>query len=188
MQETFESLYKECESCKRCSLCKTRMNVVFGIGNINADIMFVGEGPGADEDRLKEPFVGKSGKLLDKYLNLMGFSRNDNIYICNVIKCRPPQNRDPKEEEVESCIYYLRRQVKLIKPKIIVCLGRIAATRLIKDDFKVTKEHGVFFEKKGIYMVGTFHPSALLRNSDLKGAALEDFQKIRSKAKDLGIL
>lgn len=188
MAETWESLEAKCMACNRCRLCENRQNVVFGVGNRNADIMFIGEGPGADEDREGEPFVGKSGQLLDKYLNLFGFDRKENVYIANIVKCRPPMNRDPLEDESEICIEYLRWQVRLIKPEIIVCLGRVAATRLIKPDFKVTKEHGEFFEKKGTYMVGTFHPSALLRTPSLKTAALEDFQKIRSKAKDLGIL
>lgn len=188
MAETWESLLEKCSKCKNCPLWEKRTNVVFGVGNKNAGIMFIGEGPGADEDREGEPFVGKSGQLLDKYLSLMGFSRKDNVYIGNIVKCRPPQNRDPKEEEIEACISYLRHQVRLIKPEIIVCLGRVAATRLIKEDFKVKKEHGEFFEKKGVYMVGTYHPSALLRNPSLKAEALGDFQKIRQKAKDLGIL
>lgn len=188
MAETWESLEAKCSVCKKCRLCENRTNVVFGVGNKNADIMFIGEGPGEDEDRQGEPFVGKSGQLLDKYLNLFGFDRKSNVYIANIVKCRPPKNRDPLEDEAEICIEYLRHQVRLIQPEIIVCLGRVAATRLIKEDFRVTKEHGEFFEKKGIYMVGTFHPSALLRTPGNKIKAFEDFQKIRDKAIDLGIL
>ena len=146
----WKELKSVCMECTRCGLCETRHNVVFGIGNENADIMFVGEGPGEQEDLKGEPFAGKSGQLLDKYLELMGLDRHENVYIGNIVKCRPPFNRDPKEEEMEICIDYLRRQVKLIRPKIIVCLGRIAAQKLISPDFRVTKQHGVFYEKNGI--------------------------------------
>ena len=188
MAEGWEALEAKCKECKKCRLCEGRRNVVFGVGDKNAKIMFVGEGPGEDEDREGEPFVGKSGQLLDKYLNFFGFDRRDNVYIANIVKCRPPKNRDPLEDEAEICIEYLRQQVRLIRPQIIVCLGRVAAIRLIKEDFRVTKEHGEFFEKKGVYMVGTFHPSALLRTPSNKIKAFEDFQKIRDKAKELGIV
>jgi len=159
----------------------------FGVGNESADILFVGEGPGENEDLQGEPFVGKAGKLLDKYLEVIGLSRQKNIYIANIVKCRPPQNRDPKEDEQEACINWLREQTKLIKPKIIVCLGRIAATRLISPDFKVTREHGQFIKKGNIYFMGTFHPAALLRNEAQKADALSDFQKLREKMKELEI-
>ena len=187
MYEKFQELKKDCFSCKKCSLCETRTNLVFGVGNEQADILFVGEGPGENEDLQGEPFVGKAGKLLDKYLEVIGLSRQKNVYIANIVKCRPPQNRDPKEEEQESCINWLREQTKLIKPKIIVCLGRIAATRLISPDFKVTKEHGQFVKKGNIYFMGTFHPAALLRNEAQKADALSDFQKLREKIKELEI-
>lgn len=150
--------------------------------------MFVGEGPGEQEDIQGEPFVGKSGQLLDKYLELIGLGRKENIYIANIVKCRPENNRDPKEEEQSVCIEWLRRQVREIKPKIIVCLGRIAAQRLISPDFRVTSQHGQFFEKGGILFMGTFHPSALLRYETNKPLALSDFQAIREKAKELDIL
>ena len=187
MTAEFEKLKEICLSCEKCELCKGRRNVVFGVGNPNAKVMFVGEGPGEQEDKEGEPFVGKSGQLLDKYLELMGLDRHENVYIGNIVKCRPPFNRDPKEEEMEICIDYLRRQVKLIRPKIIVCLGRIAAQKLISPDFRVTKQHGVFYEKNGIVFMGTFHPSALLRTPSQKIIALEDFQKLREKAKEMGI-
>ncbi len=182
-----DKLKTECLNCEKCGLCKTRTNVVFGIGNENADIMFVGEGPGEQEDLQGEPFVGKSGQLLDKYLKLMDLDRNKNIYIANIVKCRPPQNRDPSAEEQEVCINYLREQVKIIKPKIIVCLGRIAAQRLISPSFRVTAEHGNFIKKGSIYFMGTFHPSALLRNENNKIPALKDFQGLREKIEELGI-
>lgn len=184
---TIEELEKQCKSCVMCPLGKTRTNLVFGTGNKNAKIMFIGEGPGEQEDIQGLPFVGKSGKLLDKYLEVIDLDRNKNVYIANMVKCRPPQNRDPKEEETEMCIGWLRAQVRFIRPKIIVCLGRIAAQRLISPDFRVTKQHGEFFEKNGTLMMGTFHPSALLRNPQQKSIALEDFQKLRDKIEELGI-
>lgn len=188
MYHTWEELEKDCLNCHLCPLGETRHNLVFGVGNKRADIMFIGEGPGEQEDLKGEPFVGRSGQLLDKYLLLTGLDRNENIYIANIVKCRPPQNRDPKEEEAQMCIGWLRHQVRLIRPKIIVCLGRIAAQRLISSDIRITKQHGDFFEKNGTYMMCTFHPSALLRNPAQKAAALEDFQKLRQKATELGIL
>ena len=187
MTAEFEKLKEICLSCEKCELCKGRRNVVFGVGNPNAKVMFVGEGPGEQEDIQGEPFVGKSGQLLDKYLEIIDLSRKDNIYIANIVKCRPPQNRDPKPEEQDACIDYLRKQVKLIQPKIIVCLGRIAAQRLISPDFRVTSRHGQFIEKGGILFMGTFHPSALLRNPTNKPAALSDFQALRDKIKELSL-
>ncbi len=166
---------KDCLSCEKCSLCKTRTNVVFGVGDENADIMFVGEGPGENEDLQGEPFVGKAGQLLDKYLDVIGLDRKKDVYIANIVKCRPPQNRDPLPEEQEACIEWLRCQTRIIKPKIIVCLGRIAAQRLISPDFKVTKQHGQIIKKGNLLFMGTFHPAALLRNEAQKQPALDDF-------------
>lgn len=185
--ENFEELKLACESCKKCKLCTTRTNVVFGVGNENADILFVGEGPGENEDLQGEPFVGKAGQLLDKYLQVIGLSRETNVYIANIVKCRPPQNRDPQEDEQELCIEWLRAQTRLIKPKIIVCLGRIAAQKLISPDFKVTRQHGEFIQKGNILFMGTFHPAALLRNPLNKPDALSDFQALRDKIKELSI-
>ena len=185
--ENFEELKLACESCKKCKLCTTRTNVVFGVGNENADILFVGEGPGENEDLQGEPFVGKAGQLLDKYLQVIGLSRKTNVYIANIVKCRPPQNRDPQEDEQELCIEWLRAQTRLIKPKIIVCLGRIAAQKLISPDFKVTRQHGEFIQKGNILFMGTFHPAALLRNPLNKPDALSDFQALRDKIKELSI-
>ncbi len=181
VQKEIEELKNKCLTCGKCELCQGRHNVVFGVGNPEAKIMFVGEGPGEQEDLKGEPFVGKSGQLLDKYLSLIDLDRKENIYIANIVKCRPPHNRDPKPEEQDICIEYLRQQVKLIKPKIIVCLGRIAAQRLISPDFKVTSQHGQFIEKGGILFMGTFHPSALLRNESNKPLALQDFQALREQ-------
>ncbi len=179
MYSNFEELKKDCFSCRKCPLGDTRTNLVFGVGNENADIMFVGEGPGENEDLQGEPFVGKAGQLLDKYLEVIDLDRNKNIYIANIVKCRPPQNRDPLPEEQDACIEWLRCQTRLIKPKIIVCLGRIAAQKLISPDFKVTKQHGQFIKKGNILFMGTFHPAALLRNPSQKADALKDFQALR---------
>ncbi len=185
--ESFEELNKACLDCSECGLCETRTNVVFGVGNPQAKIMFVGEGPGENEDLTGEPFVGKAGQLLDKYLKVIGLDRKENIYIANIVKCRPPHNRDPKPEEQEVCIKWLRQQTKQIKPQIIVCLGRIAAQKIISEDFKVTKQHGEFIQKGKILFMGTFHPAALLRNPANKPDALEDFQALRDKISELNI-
>lgn len=182
----FELLKTECLGCTACPLSENRTNVVFGVGNQNAEVMFIGEGPGENEDLLGEPFVGNAGKLFDKYLLAVGMKREE-VYIANMVKCRPPHNRDPKPEEIDCCIGYLRRQVKLINPKIIVCLGRISAQRLISPEFRVTKEHGHWFKKGGVFMMGTFHPAALLRNPSQKPDAFEDLRVLRSKMKELGI-
>ena len=143
--------------------------------------MFIGEGPGENEDLQGEPFVGRGGKLLDKMLEAVDLNRNKNIYIANIVKCRPPKNRDPKPEEQEMCIDWLRNQVKLISPKIIVCLGRISAARIIKSDIKITKEHGQFFEKNGILMMPMLHPAAVLSDPRRNPEAFNDFLILRDK-------
>lgn len=181
MFTTMEALREHCLSCQDCPLAETRTKVAFGVGPHSAQVLFVGEGPGENEDLTGEPFVGRGGKLLDKYLETVGLSREKNVYIANIVKCRPPGNRDPLPAEQEACIGYLRNQVALLRPKIIVCLGRIAAQVIIKKDFKVTKEHGDWTERKGTWLMGTFHPAALLRNPGSKPAALEDFQGLREK-------
>lgn len=186
MFSDLNEIERACRSCEACSLGLTRTKLVFGVGNENADIMFVGEGPGENEDLKGEPFVGAAGKLLDKYLKVFGFDRSKNIYIANIVKCRPPKNRDPLPEEQESCIKWLRAQTRAVNPKIIVCLGRVAATRLISPDFSVTRQHGQFIKKGNIYFMGTFHPAALLRNEDNKEAALSDFAALKEKAVLLG--
>ncbi len=185
MYTTWEELKSACASCQKCELCKTRHNVVVGVGNEKADVMFIGEGPGESEDLQGEPFVGRAGKLLDKMLAAVDLDRNTNIYIANIVKCRPPQNRDPKPEEQEMCIDWLRAQVKMIKPKIIVCLGRIAAAKIIKPDIKITKEHGMWFEKGGIEMMAMLHPAALLRDPRKKPEAFDDFLKLRDRLEEL---
>ena len=179
----FDELRAQCESCTRCGLCQGRTNVVFGMGNPASPIMFVGEGPGQHEDEQGLPFVGRSGQLLDLYLDVIDLDRSK-VYIANVVKCRPPQNRDPLPEESETCLYWLRQQYKLIHPKILVCLGRIAAQRLIEPKFSVTRQHGEFIQKGGTWFMGTYHPAALLRNMSQKPTALADFIALRGKIEE----
>ena len=176
-----ETLRTQCLSCTRCPLHTTRTNVVFGQGVPTAEVLFVGEGPGQSEDEQGLPFVGRSGQLLDKYLFAIDLDRNQNCYIANIVKCRPPQNRDPLPAESDACMPWLREQFRILQPKIVVCLGRIAAQRMIRADFSVTKEHGTFIEKGGIWFMGTFHPAALLRQKQNKPDAFADFLALREK-------
>ena len=180
MELTWENLEKECAECRRCELWATRTNVVFGCGNREADLMFVGEAPGEQEDLSGTPFVGRAGQLFDRYLEVVGIPR-ESVYIANMLKCRPPKNRDPKPEEQDLCIEYLRAQVRLVKPKLIVCLGRISAMRLIKPDFKITKEHGVWYDKGDYKMTAVFHPSLLLRDPRKKTEMLADMQAVKAE-------
>lgn len=182
----WEALESACDNCTRCGLCETRHHVVFGIGNRNANILFVGEGPGEQEDLKGEPFVGPAGKLLDEMLCMIDLDRNFNCYIANIVKCRPPQNRDPMETEQDACIGFLRNQVALIRPKAIVCLGRIAAMRLIRPDYRITREHGQWVEKNGIWMTAIYHPSALLRDVSKRPETFEDLLSIREKLREIG--
>ena len=184
---SWETLEEKCRSCTGCGLCETRHHVVFGVGNRNTDVLFVGEGPGEQEDLQGEPFVGPAGKLLDDMLSILDLDRSSNCYIANIVKCRPPRNRDPLETEQEACIGYLRNQVALIKPKIIVCLGRIAAKKLIDSDFRITRQHGQWFRRGEFWMMATFHPSALLRDVSKRPDAFDDLMSLRAKIKELGI-
>ena len=182
--ESLKELYEACANCRSCALCETRTNCVFGVGNPNADLMFVGEAPGEQEDLSGTPFVGRAGQLLDKFLYAVDISRED-VYIANILKCRPPKNRDPLPAEEDACIDCLREQVRLIRPKIIVCLGRIAAMRLIKPDFKITKEHGQWFEKGQFLMTAVYHPALLLRDPRRKEDMLVDMKAIKEKLDSL---
>lgn len=173
----FEELRSSCLQCRKCDLAESRTQVVFGTGNPGARIVFVGEAPGKNEDETGIPFVGQAGKMLDNFLVAVGLHRDD-IYIANIIKCRPPANRDPLPDEQNRCIGWLEQQLELIAPDIIVCLGRIAAKRLIDENFLVTQDHGKLYTINGYTMMGTFHPAALLRNPASKGPTLEDFKKI----------
>lgn len=183
----WNELRAACNSCTRCGLCEKRTNVVFGVGNPETDIMFIGEGPGEQEDLQGEPFVGPAGKLLDEMLCIIDLDRKKNCYIANIVKCRPPQNRDPHESEQEACIDFLRNQVALIKPKIIVCLGRIAARKLIDPEYRITKEHGTFVEKNGVWMTAIYHPSALLRDESKRPETFQDLLAISDKIRELDI-
>lgn len=181
----WDELEQQCSQCTWCGLCQTRKNVVFGVGNREADILFVGEGPGEQEDIQGIPFVGAAGKLLDDMLSIIDLNRQ-NVYIANIVKCRPPHNRDPQPEEQEACIGFLRNQVALIKPKIIVCLGRVAAKKLIDPDYRITSQHGQWVEKNGIWMTAIYHPSALLRDVTKRPETFDDLLSIRDKLVETG--
>ena len=183
---SWEELKAQCGSCTRCPLCETRHNVVFGVGQEQADIMFIGEGPGEQEDLQGIPFVGPAGKLLDDMLSIIDLYRQENCYIANIVKCRPPRNRDPMETEQDACIDYLRNQVALIQPKIIVCLGRIAAKRIIDPEYRITRQHGQWVQKNGIWITAIYHPSALLRDVSKRPETFEDLLSIREKIKEVG--
>ena len=184
---TLDELEIKCKNCTKCDLCEGRTNLVFGVGKKDADIMLIGEGPGENEDLQGQPFVGRSGQLLDKFLASVDLSRDKNVYIANMVKCRPPKNRDPKPEEQDMCINWLREQFKIIKPKIIVCVGRISAQKLIDKNFKGTQQHGEFIDKNGTLFMGTYHPAAILRNPNNKEAAFGDWLALRDKINELGI-
>lgn len=180
----WEALRQRCLNCRACGLCETRTNVVFGVGDPNAEVLFVGEAPGEREDALGEPFVGRAGQLLDDMLAMIGLDRS-RIYITNSIKCRPPQNRDPLNTEKDACAPFLQRQLQLMQPKIIVCLGRVSAMEMIKPDFKITQEHGQFFEKNGVLMTAIYHPAALLRDSDKKPDTFVDLKRLQQKIRQV---
>jgi len=184
MADSWERLKQDCGACRGCALADTRTHVVFGDGCETAEIMLIGEGPGQHEDEQGIPFVGRAGQLLDDMLEIIHLDRTK-VYIANVVKCRPPQNRDPLNVEQDACIGYLRRQAALMKPKIIVCLGRIAAMKYIKEDFKITKEHGQWFEKDGILRIALFHPAALLRDPRRKPETFEDLKTIQAKIREV---
>ncbi|MDD3229351.1 MAG: uracil-DNA glycosylase [Oscillospiraceae bacterium] len=185
--QNWQELESACKNCEQCDLARTRTNLVFGIGNPHAEILFIGEGPGEQEDLKGEPFVGRSGQLLDKMLDAIDLDRHQNIYIANIVKCRPPKNRDPLPEEQEKCILWLRAQTALLHPKIIVCLGRIAAMRIMDSKIKITRQHGQWIQKGSIWMMATLHPAALLRDPRKKPEAFEDFLGLRDKIQELDI-
>ena len=174
-------LQADCLQCRRCPLCAERRHVVFGQGVPNAEVLLIGEGPGAQEDEQGLPFVGRSGQLLDHYLEAVDLSRDKNVYIANIVKCRPPQNRDPLPEESAACMPWLRQQFQMIRPKIVVCLGRVAAQRMLDPGFSISRDHGKFFDKQGTLFMATYHPAALLRYPDNKPAVFGDFVALRQK-------
>lgn len=181
----WESLREECLNCRRCALADTRNHVVFGEGPENAEVMCIGEGPGEQEDLTGRPFVGRGGKLLDDMLEIIDLSREKNVYIANMVKCRPPQNRDPLNIEQEACSQWLETQIRLLRPKIIICLGRIAAMTYIREDFKISREHGQWFEKDGILRTALFHPAAILRNPRRRPETFEDLKIVQAKIKEV---
>lgn len=178
--DAWEKLKYDCARCQGCSLGQSRKNLVFGVGNEGAEIMLIGEGPGEQEDLQGVPFVGPAGKLLDTMLEIIGLDRSK-VYIANIVKCRPPHNRDPLNVEQDACRLWLDRQTALVNPKIIVCLGRIAAMALIKEDFRITREHGQWFERDGRRIMATYHPSALLRDPGKRPEAFMDLRELRKE-------
>ena len=180
----FDSLRQQCAACQACPLGKTRTKSVFGVGPTDTRVMFVGEGPGQQEDLTGEPFVGAAGQLLDDMLSIIDLGR-DNCYIANIVKCRPPGNRDPMPQEQDACIGFLTEQIRLIQPKIIVCLGRIAAQRLIDPNFRITRSHGAWTEKNGIWYTALYHPSALLRDVSKRPETFQDLLSLRQKVRQL---
>ena len=184
--DSWDILKTECASCRSCPLCEGRHNLVFGVGNERADLMFVGEGPGEQEDLQGVPFVGPAGKLLDSMLEMIDLDRS-RIYIANMVKCRPPHNRDPQASEMAACRAWLDRQIALVDPKLIVCLGRISAMALIREDFRITREHGLWFDKDGRRILATFHPSALLRDPSRRPEAFMDLREIRKEYRALQV-
>ena len=184
--DALRELEQICLSCNRCQLCQGRKNVVFGVGNQNADIMLVGEGPGEQEDLQGQPFVGPAGNLLNDMLSIIDLDRTK-VYIANIVKCRPPHNRDPFDEEQDACFGYLSQQIALIRPKIIVCLGRISAKKLIDPEYRITREHGSWINQNGVWMTAIYHPSALLRDVSKRPETFEDLLAIRAKMQELGI-
>ena len=180
MMQSWEDLKEACQNCSGCGLCAGRHNVVFGVGRTDADVMLIGEGPGEQEDLQGIPFVGAAGKFLDDMLSIIDLNRR-NVYIANIVKCRPPNNRDPKDDEQDACIGYLMRQIELVQPKIVICLGRIAARRIIDPDYRITREHGTWICRNGVWMTAIYHPSALLRDVSKRPETFEDLLEIREK-------
>ncbi len=183
MSDSWTQLKQDCAACQNCPLGETRTNLVFGVGDERAEVLFVGEGPGEQEDLKGEPFVGPAGKLLDDMLAMIGLDRS-RVYIANIVKCRPPHNRDPQPNEQQACIGWLERQVELIQPKLIVCLGRIAAMALIDPGFRITRQHGQWFDVKGRRIMATYHPSALLRDESKRPEAFMDLRELRKEIRE----
>ena len=177
MYNNWEELEEVVKQCRKCRLCENRKNVVFGVGNREADIMFIGEGPGADEDAQGEPFVGKAGKLMNMAFDMLGIKREE-VYIANIVKCRPPNNRNPQDDEAENCLDYLRNQVILVKPKIIVLLGSVALKNVLGKEYGITASRGKWLERKGILYVPTWHPAALLRDENKKIDLIKDLKQV----------
>ena len=184
--QSWQALESICKNCTACGLCATRHNVVFGVGNTQSPLLFVGEGPGEQEDLQGIPFVGPAGKLLDDMLSIIDLDRTG-CYIANIVKCRPPRNRDPQPEEQNACFPYLENQIALLHPKIIVCLGRIAAQRLIDPNFRITRDHGQWQQRGGTWYMAMYHPSALLRDTSKRPETFDDLLSLRAKMRELNI-
>lgn len=182
--DNWETLKSECLNCRRCGLWETRHHVVFGVGPQDAEVLFIGEGPGEQEDLKGEPFVGRGGKLLDDMLELIDLDRT-RVYIGNMVKCRPPKNRDPLETEQMACAEWLQRQIALLQPKIIVCLGRISAMKFIKPDFRITKEHGQWFDIGGRRVMALYHPAALLRDPNKRPETFDDLKRLQAEIRSI---
>ena len=182
----WETLQQQCMHCRACGLCESRTHVVFGVGDPHAEVLFVGEAPGEREDALGEPFVGRAGQLLTKMIASIGMTREE-VFIANIVKCRPPQNRAPLPDEAAACMPYLRCQVGMIKPKIIVLLGATAARYILGDHIRITRDRGIWVEKKGVFFLPTYHPAALLRDESKKRDAWHDLQAAQQKMKELGM-
>ena len=180
----WEALEQTCAACRNCALAETRHKLVFGVGLRTSPVLFVGEGPGQQDDLQGEPFVGAAGQLLDEMLSIIDLGRH-NCYIANVVKCRPPGNRDPLQEEQAACIGYLYAQIRLIKPKLIICLGRIAAGALIERDYRITRQHGQWLQKDGVWYTAIYHPSALLRDPARRPETFIDLLSIREKVREV---
>lgn len=181
---TYEELKRFVEHCGRCELCRTRNHSVMGKGNLHSPILFIAEAPGRNEDRDGVPFTGRSGELFDRLLREIEMKREE-IYLTNIVKCNPPGNRDPYPDEQEACIPYLKYETLLLRPKMIVCLGRIAAQRIIRPDYRITREHGVFLERKNTWLTAVYHPSAVLRDETKLPQMQKDFRKIREKLEEV---
>ena len=187
MYDNWEQLENDARQCRKCKLCQTRSNVVFGVGNKEADLMFIGEGPGADEDMQGIPFVGKAGKLMNMAFEIIGLDRNK-VYIANIVKCRPPSNRNPQDDEAIACLNYLRNQVILVKPKVIVLLGSVALKNILGKEYGITASRGRWIEKKGIMYMPTWHPAALLRDETKKIDFIKDLKLVMERMDELGLL
>ena len=179
----WEELERQCLSCQKCGLAETRHHVVFGTGPRDAEVMCIGEGPGEHEDLQGLPFVGRGGQLLDEMLEFIDLSRDKNVYIANMVKCRPPHNRDPLNTEQDACIGYLRRQMALLRPKILVCLGRIAAMRLIDGKFRITRDHGLWYDVDGMRAMAIYHPAALLRDPGRRPETFDDLKSLQREVR-----
>jgi len=180
MYDNWEELENSIINCKKCKLCSNRKNIVFGIGKKDTDLMFIGEGPGADEDEQGIPFVGKAGKLMNMAFDGVGINRED-VYIANIVKCRPPSNRNPEDDEAIACLNYLRNQVMLVKPKIIVLLGSVALKNILGKEYGITASRGKWIERKGILYMPTWHPAALLRDDGKKIEFWKDLRLVKEK-------